>query len=459
MAIVIKTAGFEDLLNSGDYYLKALIIGENGVGKTPFAAQWPKPLFALCENGHMSLAQSGTAYADIKSSADMEAVLRHARVESMKPIASRSVQTLVIDTVDSYQKILIQERLKETGQQGLSGWADWGWLEGKMGSLTEAIKRLPMNVVVLMHTRDVHEQVGDKDDEVTRIVQRARMKGDVKDSIYDNFPLIGLIESTYAAEKGKRSLARTARWQPDPKHPILRDQSTRLPATTKVSFTQDDYQQIFDAISGGLDSLPASAVVGEIETPAQAPVPDSVDEVGALKSPTLPPAKKAAAKKTAAKKTAAAPAKAEVTEVAEPAEVVPPSTDVEPAEEPKAPKEDPWEPPAVAEPEAAAAAHLVEDVTMVEAARQAKAKADAKAAAKAPVDVTHSVVLPDEPEATAPKPPGTKVCGSQPVTFAGKHEAFPGCGNDIPPGTTSASVSIVRHKTFLCPACFESASK
>ncbi|WP_460791162.1 ATP-binding protein [Nocardioides maradonensis] len=426
MPVVIKKAGFDELLTSGEYYLKALIIGENGSGKTPFAAQWPKPLFALCENGHMSLALSHTPYADVKSSADMQALIDQARIESRKPPASRQYETFVVDTIDSYQKVLIQERLRETRQQGLSGWADWGWLDAKMQSLIEQLKALPMNVVVLMHTRDVHEKDDDNEDsDTTRVVQRARMKGDSKDSIFDNYPLVGLMENRYAAEGGQRVIKRQVRWHPDPKHPNLRDQSTRLPKTTAVNFDAGDYQQLFDAIAGdSLDAYAKTEVIQEIETPEVEAVPAAVDEVGALEKPALPKAaaKKAAAKKTAAKKAAApvatpvensSPAPAGAPSVAEPASATVPG-------QASGAGEDPWQPPLPSE----------ADATPVEE----------KAA-----------------EETKPEPPkvapGEKVCGTQPPAFAGKYPAVEGCGKPIEDSDTKSKISVVKYRTFVCGSC------
>ena len=188
MPITIKTAGFENFLDpSGGAYLKCLIMGDHGVGKTPFAANWPDPIIADCEKGILSVASLGTPYAEIKTSADMNALLDMLRLECMKPVDKRRFKTLVIDTVDTYQRKLIQERLRSEKKESLSGWADWGYLDAKMMQLLEAALNLPMNVVVNMHTKDVSEDDGD----TSTLVQKARLKGDVKDSIFQDFDLIG----------------------------------------------------------------------------------------------------------------------------------------------------------------------------------------------------------------------------------------------------------------------------
>lgn len=260
MALVIKTTGFEEYLDqSGGAYIKALIMGEHGVGKTPSAANWPKPIIADCENGLMSVASMRVPYASIGSSADMDALLSHLAVEAKKPVEARKYQTLVIDTLDSYQRKVIQERLRSERKESFSGYGDWGFLDAKMQQLMERLLNLPMNVVVNLHTKDQR----DGDDESSLLIKQARLKGDIRDSIYQEFDLIGQMETSYVSIKGERVLKRQIRWHAEPRFPNLRDRSGKLPRFTDVDFTPNDYQRIFDAITSDLDAIPES---GELET-------------------------------------------------------------------------------------------------------------------------------------------------------------------------------------------------
>jgi hypothetical protein len=304
MPITIKTTGFDEFVDpSGGAYIKALILGGHGVGKTRSASYWPKPIYADCEKGLMSVADRGVPYASIKSSADMNALLDHLRMDGMKPPEKRQYKTLIIDTLDSYQRVLIQERLRAEKKESLSGWGDWGYLDAKMSQLIERALNLPINIVVNLHVKDEKDQDGESE----LLVKKARLKGDIKESIFQDFDLIGQMETSYAAEKGERVQRRVIRWHSEPRFPMLRDRSGKLPRFTTIDFTDGDYQRIFDAIASGLDELPETAEVETlaVEGDADTVVPADV-QGGPVSEPKIPAAKKAPAKKAAAKK---APAK------------------------------------------------------------------------------------------------------------------------------------------------------
>ena len=175
-----------------------------------------------------------------------------------------------------------------------------------MTQLVERLLNLPMNIVVNLHVKDVSDG-GDEDGDNSILVKKARLKGDIKDTIFQDFDLIGQMETNYRAIKGERVLERHIRWAAEPRFPNLRDRSGKLPRFTLVDFTEDDYSRIFDTLTGGLDDLPAAETVETIETG----VPDSeVKPAGTQESggPVAPPElpvkgqRKAPAKKAAPKK-------------------------------------------------------------------------------------------------------------------------------------------------------------
>src|SRR5437764_5268260 len=108
MTLVIRTTGIEDYLDGGTGRIKALIMGAAGSGKTRSSSFWPKPLLADCEDGRMSVADRRIPYAAIKSTADMKALLKMAHEEARRPKEQQRFQTLVVDTLDAYQRIVIQ---------------------------------------------------------------------------------------------------------------------------------------------------------------------------------------------------------------------------------------------------------------------------------------------------------------------------------------------------------------
>jgi hypothetical protein len=495
VSLIIKTTSWEDYLDpSGQAYVKALIMGNHGSGKTRSASYWPKPIFADCERGRMSLADREMPYADIRSTADMAALLDLLRKEGQKPIGNRRFQTLVIDTFDAYQRIVIQERLKSEKKESLSGWADWGYLDGKMVQLVENLLNLPMNIIVNLHVKEVSDG-GDSDDgEASILVRKARLKGDIKDTIFQDFDLIGQMETSYTAVKGERVLQRQIRWHSEPKFPNLRDRSGKLPRFTTIDFTDQDYWRIFNAITAGIDSLPDSRVVETLETGAtDAEVkPAGPDEKGGPVEVAPQPAKgarKTAAKKApAAKKAAApkvqveesepskAPAETPVQKEAEPA----PAAESTPAWEEK---KDPWAPPANGKGTAEAPVVLPASTSMV---AESKAKevtehlhsaddaclkntfgpkcgeqpaTDAPASEPEPTDEQAEALLEQELGAEVHSAPGARnegECGYQPDSYKKFEDAPQGCGNDLA-GENKAKVNLtlLRAKAHLCAGCFD----
>lgn len=421
MSLVIKTTGFEQFLDpAGGSWIKALIMGEHGVGKTPSAACWPKPIIADCERGLMSVANKGVPYAEIKSPADMDALLEHLRIEGMKPPEKRKYQTLVIDTVDSYQRVLIQDRLRTERKESLSGWADWGYLDAKMTQLIDRMLNLPMNVVVNMHVKDDK----DEDGETSILVKKARLKGDIKDTIFQDFDLIGQMESSYVAEGGERVLKRQIRWHAEPRFPKLRDRSGKLPRFTEVDFTDEDYFRIFNTITAGVDDLPEESTVETLQTEADTSVPAAEPDAkgGPVANPEVPakkaakkaPAKKAAAKKTAAKK-------------AEP----------EPTPESPTPEPEQTETPA-ADPVETLADQLGAEVISEEPTPEPEPEPEEK------------------PESEAPQEKKATVCGDQPESMK-KFPAYAGCGQVLTKDNAARSqIALLRTKTFICDSCFDS---
>lgn len=307
MTLIIRTTGIEDYLDGGDANIKALILGAPSAGKTRSASFWPDPIFADCEKGRMSIADRKIPYAEIGSSADMDALLNMLKAECRKPVNQRKYKTLVVDTVDAFQRIVIAERLDAEKKEALSGWGDWGYLDGKMTQFVAKLQALPMNIVVNVHVKE--NTTGEDDAKIT--TTGVKLKGDFKDQIAAEFDLVGYMGTYWEAEGGERVLKRGIQWWPDPTKPILKDRSGQLPKWTPVTFTDEDFGTLFGTLISHLDSLGESEVLETLETDPQVthePVPPQAGGPVAG-APVIPPtgAKKAAAP---AKKAAVPPAKA-----------------------------------------------------------------------------------------------------------------------------------------------------
>lgn len=428
MPLIIKTTGFEDYFDrSGGTYIKALIMGQPDVGKTRSASYWPRPIFADTEKGRMSLADRGVQYGEVTSSADMDALLTQLRQECMRP--SRRWDTFVVDTIDSYQRILIQERLRERRKESLSGWEDWGWLDSKMQSLIDRMLNLPMNIVCNMHVKDMG-----KDDTT---MWGPKLKGDIRDQVAADFDLVGMMETGYEAVDGVRTKIRTIRWHSEPQYPMLKDRSGKLPRLTEVEFSNNDYDRLFVHITGGLEALPQtveveSLVTEDDEEAAPAP-PDLVG--GPMPGVEVPTPKKAPAKKAVppAKKTAAA------TSVPAPSAVAEPATDVATP----VPTSDVAESPSAdAQPETVITHdEALDTIQETFPGRVIEDDEDAEdEVAAAPLVVTKDA----------------QYCGTQPDHLVGKSEPAPGCGKDLAEESGDrVNLAILRTKTRLCVECFD----
>ncbi len=218
MTLIIKTTGWEDYLGDSGAYIKALIMGPPGAGKTRSASFWPAPIFADCEKGRMSISDRAVPYAEIRTGQQMDELMEMLKKECAKG-AQRRYQTLVIDTIDSLQRIWIHERLVSEKKEALSGWGDWGHLDGKATQLLEKVLNLPMNVVVNLHVKETTEDIEGSESKL--IIKQPKLKGDLRDQIAAEFDLVGYMDTDWEAVNGKRALVRSIKWTPEPRHPIL----------------------------------------------------------------------------------------------------------------------------------------------------------------------------------------------------------------------------------------------
>ena len=260
-----------------------------------------------------------------------------------------------------------------------------------------------MNVVVNMHVKDVD----DGDDDSKMLVKKARLKGDFKDSVFQDFDLIGLMEASYVQgtgdKKGERVQVRNIRWHSEPRFPALRDRFNKLPRFTPIDFTEDDYWRIFNAITEGMDSIPETQVLDEVETAADSATAPAEADVkgGPVEEPKLP--RKQTAKKTPAKK---------ATKTAAKKAAPPPEPEVERTD-----------------------AEVIEMVAD---------KLDATPVAEEPTP---------EPEKPAAK--AAKSCGDQPASMS-RFDAAPGCGRVLSADNAGrAQIAVIKAKTYLCDDCFD----
>jgi hypothetical protein len=321
MTLLIKQTGLDDYLDGGSGRIKCLIMGPPGSGKTVHSAQFPRPLLADCEEGRMSVAAMHIPYVAIQSVATMKELLTMAELEAKRPLDQQRFQTLIIDTLDSYQRLVIQEYLKAERKPAMSGWQDWGHLDAEMTELVSRLNLLSMNVVCNLHIKET--KVGENDDgDGGYLVKGPKLKGDLREQIGAEFDLVGYIETGWEAVDGKRVLRRYIQWGASPDKPLAKDRSRVLPDRTPVTGTSEDFQVLQRPLLAALHELNKGEVIMEVATPPETPdvtaepvvkggpVPGSA-ETGAKPAPRKAAA--AVAKKPAAAPPGVAPAPAVVT--------------------------------------------------------------------------------------------------------------------------------------------------
>lgn len=443
VAIAIRTTGLEDYLDEGNARVKALILGKPKVGKTRSASFWPSPIFLDADEGRMSIADRQLPYVTVKNSQDVIDFLDYLRRDAAQG-AKRKHETVVIDTFDTLQRIIILERLTQTGNAGLSGWEDWGWLDAKMQAIMTRLLNLDMNVVVNVHIQT--KQEGDDGP----VFSEPKLKGDIRNSIAGDFDLVGHMGTYWEAVEGERVMKRAIWWSPQPGFEILGDRSGTFPAMTEVNFNEGDYTQLFDPMRAKVAELKASedvAVIPQAEPATPAPADLTGGPVEPTKTSVAAPAAKKAAAAPAAPKAEPAPKAA-----AKPMEVVEEGSGTEAAPAPEA----------TPEPAAEATTPVVAEPTQEPTHEEAVATVTETLGGTVVSD-TEAADVPSEPEQPAPagdEPP--LICGSPGPLKNGTANPAPvdGCGGNIREIATTeearntVNVAFMKTRTFLCPPCY-----
>lgn len=279
----IQTTGFSDYLDDSAN-IRLLIIGGPGVGKTRFSSFWPKPFLVDCEGNRGSLTDRAMPFVRVRSSKDMLDTLEYLKSLERVPKAQRRFQTVVIDTADSFQRIVKDEWVQQTKAQMFSGFDAWGYLDTKMQMLFTRLLNLDVNVIVLVHHKDKTHKEGD----ATVREYGLQMSGAIADQIFNDFGLVGWMGTHWEAEEGKRVQKRGITFHPTPEKWFLKDTFGITPAYMPITLdSEQDYQQFMDAFTAKLEggSIPENEVIGEI--------PDAVPTgtgAGSTPPPVNPPA-------------------------------------------------------------------------------------------------------------------------------------------------------------------------
>lgn len=274
MPLTIKETGLEQYAPGGEANIKMMIIGGPGAGKTRMASFWPLPIYANCEDGLAAVADRGVPYVDIASSDDMLEFLKYLKLECSKPKNQRKFATVVVDTLDSFQRKVKDEWIRANNAASFGGFEAWGYLDAKMQMLMTRLLNLDMNVIVLAHYKDKTWTEGKGDNKVERHELMLQLQGDIKDSAFNDFDLVGWLGTYWESDEDlNRVQSRGLTFKPSPDRPFLKDRLYVTPEWMKVEFTEDDYFRLFNAFTSRLDELGEGGTVEEVgDIPDESPV-------------------------------------------------------------------------------------------------------------------------------------------------------------------------------------------
>lgn len=284
MGLQLKRTG------SAEYgqYMKVLICGSPGSGKTRLSSTFPNPLYASAEGGLMSIADRSVPYLEIKTSTDLQGVKAVCDQDPgvRKEILGVQVDTIVIDTIDEIQRILIKERLEETKKESMT-LPDWGWMGEQMQALIRGFRNLDMNVVMTCHLKE------STDSESGRMWFEPALQGAIGKQIPAFVDLALLLKTvSQTVVQDGTAVKKTGRFlisAPDVHHEWVKDRSGKLPAEMVVDF-ETDFARMHEAIYGKTALLPESTSV-EVEEPVDEqslmPVSDEPEPVNDDSGPVL----------------------------------------------------------------------------------------------------------------------------------------------------------------------------
>lgn len=442
MALTVKRAGSAEFGN----FIKQLVLGDPGAGKTRTASTWPDVIYANCEGGMMSVADRQPATVDVHSQQQMKELINALRQPPSvrEGILGLPTQTVCIDTFDEYAKILIRERL-EAERRDAMAIQDWGWLGAELANTVRAFRNLEMNVIFNVHLKS------QEDSETGRTFFKPNIAGAMGDDLPAYFDMVFVLVARPVVQsvggQNVRSIVRYMQTYPDAQHGWVKDRSGQLPMEFPINF-DDDYDRLSKLMLWNQNTVAAEPViVTEVPTlePEAAPaVPKEPDVPGQASLTAVAEAPGAPAEAPEAPKKAPEPIP--TPEIASTPETAP-ETPETPAPEPLLPSD---------ADQAAAIAYLDDYPDGPDAERATQIM-------NTPVDTPADAPAPEAVDETIP-PAGTvdeptiPTTVEQPATDLEEWQVCQGCGGTVE-SKDQADLSYIRHKEHLCRACFAARRK
>lgn len=279
---------------SADYgrWMKALLCGPPGAGKTLVSSTFPNVVYASAEGGLMSVHDRDVVTFDIKELAELQEL--HRTLDQVPEVRAKMLgkligsgdtpaDTVIIDTVDEVARIIQKERLTDTRKESMAQ-ADWGWYGDQLRGILRSFRNLPMHVIFTCHVKTT------EDAETGSVLVNPAIAGSVGDELpaYVDLALL-LIARPMTEIVGGESVRKVVRFMqtyPDGRHRWIKDRSGRLPMEFPVDF-ETDYKRL-DEIIFGTNPQTVEAVQQMAVQLAPAPVPAPAPAPPAPEVPVAP---------------------------------------------------------------------------------------------------------------------------------------------------------------------------
>jgi hypothetical protein len=284
--LLIQTTGLEEYAPGGKARIKVLTIGGPGAGKTRWSSYFPQPIYADCERGLASVADRKVPYVNIKNSQDMLDLLSMLKQECAQPAEQRRFHTVVIDTLDAFQRKIKNEWMEKEKKQTFTGWEAWGYLNARMQLLMTRLLNLDMHVIVNVHYKDRTT----KDDETGKETHELmlQLQGELADTAFNDFDLVGWMGTYWESVDGQRVQKRGLTFKPTPDKPFLKDRLHVTPSWLEVTFADSDFENLFARIQEKITEIGASEILGEVPSEEPAKPSGFVFPPGAAGSGAMP---------------------------------------------------------------------------------------------------------------------------------------------------------------------------
>lgn len=256
MTLEIRRTGQKDYTK----YVRMMVAGMPGSGKTLFSSTAPDPIFASTDPRFMSIADQNLPVVDIVSTEslyELRSALNRPEAEREK-LLGVPAKTLVFDTVNDYQRIMMRERLRDMNRDTMET-EDWVWLGERLPTILLGLTELPMNVIFV-----VHLAAKSNSDDGAGWLQPA-LSGQIPAFAASKVDLsvvllatsnIGVKNSEDTREEDKPTeVRRRLITAPSDRYPFVKDHSGKLPYEFEVNF-EDDFQRIYDIVYADIDDIP-----------------------------------------------------------------------------------------------------------------------------------------------------------------------------------------------------------